>query len=256
MAKERKIILITGATAGIGEAIALLFAQNNWDIIITGRRQERLNKLQQRLEKEHGVAVLSLCFDVRDREATELQLQEIPAHWKQIDVLANNAGLAMGRDKFQDSLVDDWEVMLDTNVKGLLYVSKVVSNFMIENGYGHIINISSIAGKQVYAMGHVYCATKHAVDALSKGMRIDLLAHGIRVTSINPGAVETEFSIVRYKGDLEKANKVYEGFIPLYAADIADNVYYAATRPPHVNINEIIVTCLTQADAFNKIKSS
>ena len=245
-----KIILITGATAGIGEATASLFAQNGWNLIITGRRKERLDKLSKRIEENHKVKVLSLNFDVRDLNAVEEAVASLPQDWRKIDVLVNNAGLAVGRDAFQEAVFDDWERMIDTNVKGLLYISRMISPLMIANNKGHIINISSIAGSQVYAGGHVYCATKHAVEALSQGMRIDLLKHGIKVTSIKPGAVETEFSIVRFKGNKEVADSVYKGIVPLVAQDVAETVYFAATRPPHVNINEIMLTCTAQANAF------
>lgn len=249
-----KTILITGATAGIGEATALLFAKNAWNTIITGRRETRLIALAEKIRKTYGTKVLPLAFDLRDAEAVAQSIQQIPDEWKTIDVLVNNAGLARGRSTFQEANLDDWETMIDTNIKGLLYVSRLVAPMMIQRQRGHIINISSVAGKQVYAGGHVYCATKHAVDALGKAMRIDMLKHGIRVTSINPGAVETEFSIVRFHGDKAKADKVYEGYQPLTAIDVADTIYYAATRPPHVNINEIILTCTAQADVNHLVR--
>lgn len=245
-----KIALITGATAGIGEATAELFAQNQWSVIITGRRQERLTALAKTLTNTYGIEVKSLSFDVRNLEAVKEHLNTLPKKWQQIEVLVNNAGLAVGKADFQDGDIKDWEVMIDTNVKGLLYISRLVAPIMIENGKGHIINVSSIAGKQVYAKGNIYCATKHAVDALCKAMRIDLAKHGIRVTSINPGAVDTEFSIVRYKGDEAAAKKVYEGYTPLYAEDIADTIFYAATRPPHVTINELIIMPTAQPSAY------
>jgi len=253
---SNKIICITGATAGIGEATAHLFAQNNWNVIITGRRMQRLKTLAATLQQQYGVEVLPLCFDVQDVDAVKHAVESLNDAWRQIDVLVNNAGLAVGKEAFQTAEIADWERMIDTNVKGLLYMSRLVVPLMITNKKGHIINVSSIAGKEVYAGGHVYCATKHAVDALCKGLRIDLLKHRIKVTSINPGLVETEFSIVRFKGDVDKAKQVYTGFMPLIAQDIADNIYYAATRPPHVNINEIIVTCTAQANAHHLIKDA
>ena len=255
MNQTHKIALITGATAGIGKSTALLFAQKGWDVIITGRRKDRLEALQKQIEADYATKVLILNFDIQSWEESKASIESLSADWQKIDVLVNNAGLAMGRDDFHEADVKDWDTMINTNVKGLLYISRLVSPLMIERQKGHIINVSSIAGKQVYARGNVYCATKHAVDALSKAMRIDLLEYNIRVTSINPGAVETEFSIVRYKGDLEQAAKVYEGYQPLLAEDVADTIVYAATRPPHVNLNEIMLTCTTQANAFYNIKN-
>ncbi len=249
-----RIVLVTGATAGIGEATAELFAQEGWDVIITGRRAERLQLLQKKIESKYGNRCLSLCFDVRDQAAVNQQISTLDVNWRDIDVLVNNAGLASGRAPIQDADPNDWELMLDTNVKGLLYVTHAVTPGMIARKGGHIINISSIAGKQVYANGNVYCASKHAVDALCKGMRIDLLPHGIKVTSINPGAVDTEFSIVRFKGDKESAANVYKGYTPLYAEDIADTIYYAASRPKHVTINELIVMPTAQASAHYIVK--
>ncbi|MGB1241110.1 MAG: SDR family oxidoreductase [Chitinophagales bacterium] len=247
---QRKIILITGATAGIGEATAWLFAQNGWDLILTGRRKERLSDVAAKIEDTHKVSVLPLQFDVRNRASVKDVLTNLPKNWQSIDVLVNNAGLAMGRDSFQEANIDDWEIMIDTNIKGLLYVSRLISPIMIENGKGHIINISSTAGSQVYAGGHVYCATKHAVEALSQAMRIDLLKHGIKVTSIQPGMVETEFSVVRFKGNKKQADNVYKDITPLVAQDVAETVYFAASRPAHVNINEIMLTCTAQANSF------
>lgn len=248
---QNKIALITGATAGIGEATALLFAQNGWDLILTGRRTERLQQLAEHIRNsQHKVRTLLLSFDVRNYEQTKKHLEAIPTDWQNIDVLVNNAGLAVGFNDFHEAVIDDWERMIDTNVKGLLYVSRLISPLMVERKKGHIINVSSIAGKQVYSKGNVYCATKHAVDALCKAMRIDLVKHKIRVTSINPGAVETEFSNVRFKGDDARADQVYAGYDPLLAEDVADTIYYAATRPPHVTINELIIMPTAQADSF------
>ena len=249
-----KTILITGASSGIGEACAHVFAKNNCRVILTARRKDKLNSVKQTLEKEYKAEVLNLVFDVRNRTEVENAINTLPEEWKNIDVLVNNAGLSLGLDPLQNGNVDDWETMIDTNVKGLLYVSKVVSNMMIKNGYGHIINIGSIAGKESYLNGNVYCSTKAAVDSLTKSMRIDLLPHGIKVTGIHPGAVETEFSIVRFKGDVERANNVYKGFEPLHPEDIADVIYFSATRPAHVNINDMLVMPTAQANAttFNK----
>lgn len=246
----KKIVLVTGATSGIGEATARQFAEQGHDIIITGRRAERLDALQAELRSEHSVEVQSLCFDVRDRQATVSALEGLEQRWQAIDILVNNAGLASGKDPIQSGSIDDWEKMIDTNVKGLLYVSRTVIPWMIERGQGHIINIGSTAGKEVYADGNVYCASKHAVDALSKSMRIDLLGKGIKVTQIAPGAAETEFSIVRYHGNLEAAKKVYDGYEPMRAEDIAQLIVMASNLPKHLCINDLVVTSLAQANSF------
>jgi NADP-dependent 3-hydroxy acid dehydrogenase YdfG len=208
-----------------------------------------MEKLAKHLNDKYNVEVAVSSFDVRNREDTIGNLEALPEKWKKVTVLVNNAGLSQGLDPIQKGNIDDWETMIDTNVKGLLYVSRVVSNWMIENGKGHIINLGSIAGKEVYANGNVYCATKHAVDALNKGMRIDLLPYGIKVTAIHPGAVETEFSEVRFKGDKERAKKVYEGFEPLMAEDVAETIWFIASRPAHVNINDILIMPTAQANA-------
>lgn len=246
-----KITLITGATAGIGEACAHVFARERYDVIITGRRADRLEKLALQLKKEYNVNVLTLEFDVRNRQEVIDKLEALPDEWKKINVLVNNAGLSQGLDPVQDGSYGDWETMIDTNIKGLLYVTKVVSNWMITNGFGHIVNLGSIAGKEVYPNGNVYCASKHAVDALNKGMRIDLLPYGIKVTAVHPGAVETEFSEVRFKGDKVRAKKVYDGFEPLVAKDIAETIWFVVSRPPHVNINELTIMPTAQANAVN-----
>jgi len=251
-----KIALITGATSGIGKATAIQFAQNNYQLILTGRRNDRLVALKNELSASYQTAILTLNFDVQDNEAVQNALASLPSAWKKIDVLVNNAGLSLGLDPIQRANLADWEQMIDTNVKGLLYVSKIVSNWMIENKTGHIINIGSIAGKETYANGNVYCATKHAVDSLNKAMRLDLLTSGIRVTAIHPGAVETEFSVVRFKGDQQRADKVYEGFEPLRPSDIADAIYYASQTPAHVNINEIIIMPTAQANAGTIFRQS
>jgi NADP-dependent 3-hydroxy acid dehydrogenase YdfG len=244
------IVFITGATSGFGEACARKFAENGYQLILNGRRTDRLETLRQAIIEKYGSAVLLLPFDVRDEKATLAAIDSLPEEWKGIDVLINNAGLALGRDYFEEASLDDWNTMIDTNVKGFLYVAKAVSGLMAARKKGHIINLGSVAGKQVYEKGNVYCATKFAVDALSQGMRIDLLRHQIRVTSINPGAAETEFAQVRFKGDLTTAKKTYEGIDPLTAQDVADVIYYCTTLPPHVCINDLTLTCTRQADAL------
>lgn len=253
---KEKSILITGATAGFGKATAYKFAEYGWNIIITGRRTERLRAIEEDLIKTFRVKVLSLCFDIRERKEVEMAINDIPHDWKKIDVLVNNAGLAQGLALIHEGDIEDWETMIDTNIKGLLYISRKVMPIMVAQGYGHIINIGSIAGKQAYLKGNVYGATKFAVDAISKSMRIDLLPHGIKVTNISPGACETEFSLVRYKGDSERAKKVYDGFVPVSAADVADVIFFAATRPPHVVLNEIEITPLAQANAYYIVKQT
>ncbi len=248
------LAFITGATSGIGKSTAELFSKNGYDLIITGRRSERLNALKENLEKLHKIKVTTLCFDVRNQLEVENAINSLTTENKRIDVLVNNAGLAAGLSSLQEGNLSHWERMIDTNLKGLLYVTKVVSNLMIENKSGHIINIGSIAGKEVYANGNVYCATKHAVDALNKGMRIDLLPHNIKVTAVNPGMVETEFSIVRFDGDTERAKKVYQGLQPLRPEDIAETVFWVANRPAHVNINDIVIMPSAQATATVSIR--
>ena len=246
-----KIALITGASAGIGEACAHTFAREGYNLILTGRRIKRLEDLAQHLNNQYNIEVAVSSFDIRSREQVINNLEGLPAEWKKVDVLINNAGLSQGLDPIDKGSYDDWDTMIDTNIKGLLYTSKVVSNWMIANGSGHIINLGSIAGKEVYPNGNVYCATKHAVDALNKGMQMDLLQYGIKVTAIHPGAVETEFSEVRFKGDKERAKKIYEGFDPLVAQDIADTIWFVASRPAHVNINDLIIMPTAQAAATN-----
>jgi len=240
--------MITGATSGIGKATAIKLAKLGFNLIITGRREERLVELQGKLEKE-GVKTKILCFDIRDTKAIEGAVSKIENEWKNIDILVNNAGLAAGADPIQNGLWSDWEQMIDTNIKGLLYLSKQIIPLMIDRKKGHIINISSIAGKETYANGNVYCATKHAVEAITKGMRIDLLPHNIKVSSVSPGMVETEFSVVRFHGDQNKADNVYAGLTPLYANDIADTIEFIVTRPAHVNINDILIMPTAQASA-------
>jgi len=250
-----KIVLITGASSGFGEASARKFAAGGYDIIITGRRKERLEALKQQLEQAHSIKVFVLVFDVQDKAAVFAAIGQLPPDWQKIDILVNNAGLAAGRDFFDEASLDDWETMIDTNVKGLLYVSKAVIPLMVARKKGHIINLGSIAGKEVYEKGNVYCASKYAVDAISKSMRIDLLQHLIKVTAIHPGAAETEFSVVRFKGDEQQAQKIYEGYTPLSAGDVADTIWYCASVPPHVCINEVNITCLAQANSFYYNKS-
>lgn len=247
-----KIILITGATSGFGAACARKFAAaGGYDIIITGRRKERLDTLKQELSGTPGAPrVLTLVFDVQKKKAVDQAIAGLPESWKKIDILINNAGLALGRDFFDEANMDDWETMIDTNVKGLLYMSRAVLPLMTPHGKGHIINLGSVAGKEVYEKGNAYCASKFAVDAISRSMRIDLLRHNIKVTAIHPGAAETEFSNVRFKGDETQAKKIYEGYTPLYAEDVADTIYYCATLPSHVCLNEIVMTCTAQADAI------
>jgi len=243
-----KIALITGATSGIGKATALLLAENNFDLIITGRRSERLESLKTEIQEKDQVEVLALTFDVRNYEEVQKNLGDLPKKWQKIDVLVNNAGLAVGTSTIDKGELDDWNRMIDTNVKGLLHVSKIIIPLLIEQKKGHIINLSSIAGKEVYQSGNVYCASKHAADALSQAMRIDLLPHNIKVTNIAPGMVETEFSVVRYKGDQQQADAVYQNMKPLLAKDIAEVILFAAQRPAHVTLNDIVVMPTAQAN--------
>jgi 3-hydroxy acid dehydrogenase/malonic semialdehyde reductase len=251
-----KTVLVTGATSGFGKACAQKFAASGYNVIMTGRRKDRLEELEADLKKEFGVEVLTRVFDVQDKEAVFSSIGSLPDEWKNIDVLINNAGLALGRDFFDDADMTDWEIMLDTNLKGLLYVSRAVLPFMISKKRGHIINMGSVAGKVVYEKGNVYCASKSAVETISQSMRIDLLRHGIKVTAIHPGAADTEFSTVRFKGNQEMAKKIYEGYIPLSAEDVADTIFYCASLPPHVCINDLVITCTAQADSIYFHKNS
>lgn len=246
---NQKIALITGATAGIGYETAFLLAQNNYNLVLTGRRKERLESLKDKLVTDYNCQVLTLNFDIRSKTDTEAALNSIPEKWRSIDLLLNNAGLAAGLAPINTAEVEDWEEMIDTNVKGLLYTTRIVSPWMIERQSGHIINISSIAGKEAYPNGSVYCGTKHAVVAISKAMRIELLPYGIKVTTISPGAVETEFSLVRFRGDKEKASQVYNGFTPLSASDIAETILFVITRPAHVNIDDLLIMPTSQGSA-------
>ncbi|RLD46898.1 MAG: NAD(P)-dependent oxidoreductase [Bacteroidetes bacterium] len=244
-----KTILITGATSGIGKACAYQFGANENRLIIAGRRNERLLELKKDLEEKFSTEVLILSFDIRDNVQVKEAVASIPKEWKDIDILINNAGLAVGLSKIQDGEVDDWERMIDTNVKGLLYITRAISPNMVARKSGHIINIGSIAGKETYPFGNVYCATKHAVDSLTKAMRIDMVEYGIKVTQIAPGAVETEFSNVRFKGDDAKADSIYVGYEPLHPEDIADAAYYCSNLPAHVNINDMLIMPIAQASS-------
>jgi len=245
----KKIALITGATSGIGKASAQILALNGYDLIITGRREELLNELSAMIKKETDAEVLSLCFDVRELSQVEEAVNSLTGKWENIDLLINNAGLAVGLEPVYAGVVDDWDRMIDTNVKGLLYVSRLISPRMVAKESGYIINLSSIAGHEVYANGAAYCASKHAVQAITKAMRIELLPFGVKVSSISPGMVDTEFSKVRFKGDNERADNVYKGLTPLYANDIAEAILFMVTRPKHVNIDEIIIMPTDQASA-------
>lgn len=255
MTTNSKIALITGASSGIGKATANTFAEQGYDLFLIARRAERLTVIKDELIKKYNINVHCVSLDLRDRKALEAVWQEVPADWKKIDVLVNNAGLSLGLEPFFDGNVDDWENMIDTNIKSLLYVSKIVANEMIKKGSGHIINIGSIAGKESYPNGNVYCSTKAAVDSLTKSMRMDLVTKGIKVSAVHPGAVETEFSVVRFKGDQERADNVYKGFEPLVAQDIADVIYFMASRPAHVNVQDVLVMPTAQASAtiINKV---
>lgn len=248
-----KVVLITGATSGIGRATARAFAKEGNRVIVTGRREERLEALKAELEEEFGAKVCVVSFDVRDEQACNNLLSLLPEEFAEIDILVNNAGLASGLEHINEGASDDWNAMIDTNVKGLLYITRVVSNQMIARGKGgHIVNLGSTAGTQVYENGNVYCATKHAVHAISHGMRIDLLRHRIRVTEIRPGMVETEFSVVRFHGDKQRADGVYKGLKPLVGEDIAAAIVWATSQPEHVNIGEIVLTPTAQADSYYK----
>jgi len=247
---QQKTAFITGTTSGFGYAFSLRLASLGYKLVITGRREERLHELAEKIRKEYQVEVLPLCFDVRDKNACAEAINQLPENFRQIDLLVNNAGLAAGASPFDESDVEDFERMIDTNVKGLLYITKLIVPGMIERRKGHIINISSVAGIEVYPNGSVYCASKHAVNAITKGLRIDLVKHGIKVSSISPGAVETEFSMVRYHGDEEKAKAVYKGIVPLTAEDIADTLEFIVTRPDHVSINDIQLNPAQQANTY------
>ncbi|MDR0420588.1 MAG: SDR family NAD(P)-dependent oxidoreductase [Prevotellaceae bacterium] len=246
----KKIALVTGATSGIGKATAIMLATCGFSLIITGRRKQRLDELKSQIEIKYKSEVLPLCFDIRNRDEVCNAVKNIPQQWENIDVLVNNAGLAVGLNHIQDGLFDDWDRMIDTNIRGLLYITRCIAPLMIKNNRGHIINICSVAGKDVYENGNVYCATKYAVDALSKAMRIDMLQHNIKVTNVCPGAVETEFSIVRFKDDEKRAKATYAGMTPLTGDDIANVIKFVINLPPHVCINDIVVAPTDQANAL------
>jgi len=245
-----KVVFITGASSGIGKATAYEFAKKGADLIIGARRIERLEDIKNDIEQHYNSNVLTLQLDVTDLSMCKKNIMNLNEEWKSIDILVNNAGLASGKDKVQNADIDDWEVMIDTNVKGLLYMSRYVIDIMKERNKGHIINIGSTSGHEVYPGGSVYCGTKHAVDAISKGMRLDLVEYPIRVTEISPGMVESEFSLVRFKGNEDKAEKVYEGFVPLQPKDVAEAIVFAASRPKYVQINEIILSSSDQANSY------
>jgi 3-hydroxy acid dehydrogenase/malonic semialdehyde reductase len=251
MEKQRNYILISGASSGFGLATAKLFAKNSWDLILTGRRKERLESIKAEIFEENPkIDIILLNFDIQIKAEVENNVQSLPKEVLQnIKILLNNAGLALGRNSIDNGDVNDWEQMIDTNVKGLLYLSKEIIPYFKENKAGHIVNISSIAGKEVYPEGNVYCASKHAVDAISKAMRMDLLPYNIKVTNIAPGAVNTEFSLVRFKGNQETADAVYNGFEPLVAEDIAETIYFVCSRPAHVNINDLLIVPTAQASS-------
>ncbi len=251
-----KTILITGATSGFGKAIAEKFAANGFTVCVAGRREVRLAELKAELEHKYKAKVITLAFDVRDRKQVETAINHLKTQVERIDILVNNAGLASGLSSIEEGDIDDWEAMIDTNIKGLLYVTRQVAPVMTKQASGHIINIGSTAAKTVYKNGNVYCATKFAVDALNQAMRIDMLNYGIKVTAIHPGMAETEFSLVRFKGDEDRAKSVYADFNPLKAEDIADIAWYCANLPPHVCINDLTVTCLTQATSVYSIKEA
>ncbi len=249
-----RTVFITGATSGIGKACAEKFASNGDNIIINGRRKDRLSELKISLENNFKIKVFESVFDVQKKDEVFSAIKNLPDEWQAIDILINNAGLALGRDYFDEADIDDWDTMMQTNVNGLLYVSRAILPLMTKRNSGHIINLGSVAGKEMYEKGNVYCASKAAVDAISKTMRIDLLQHRIKVTAIHPGAVETEFAMVRFKGDTNKAADTYKNFKPLSGFDIAEIIYYSASLPPHVCINDVVITPLAQANAiyFNK----
>lgn len=245
-----RIVFVTGATSGIGKACAEKFAADGDKIIINGRREDRLQELKNHLEEKYKTEILIAEFDVQKKDEVFNSINNLSEKWRIVDILINNAGLAIGRDLFDEADLNDWETMLQTNVNGLIYVSKAILPFMTQKNSGHIINIGSVAGNEMYERGNIYCASKTAVDAISRSMRIDLLPHHIKVTNIKPGAVETEFSKVRFKGDEEKAAKTYEGFVPLRATDIADTIFYCASLPPNVCINDLTITCINQANGI------
>lgn len=245
----RRLALITGATSGIGEATAYALAKEGLNLILTARRAERLESIKQKLEDQYNIRVLTLAFDIRVQKEVYDNISSLPAEWRDISILINNAGLAVGLNSIESGVVEDWERMIDTNIKGLLYISRLISEIMKSKGSGHIVNIGSVAGKGVYNGGNVYCATKFAVDALSKSMLLDLSPYNIKVSQVNPGAVETEFSKVRFKGDEERASAVYKGFTPLTAEQVAEVIRYIVTAPPNVNLSDVTILPIAQASA-------
>lgn len=251
----RSIAIITGATAGIGRATAITLARNNYDVVITGRRTDKLENVEEEIRSKTDADVLSLNFDIRDAGAVSKACERLTGKWDEVDVLVNNAGLAAGLSSIQEGSLEDWEQMIDTNIRGLLYITRLITPGMVNRKKGHIINLGSIAGKEAYEKGNVYNATKYAVDGLTQAMRIDLVEHGIKVTAINPGAVETEFSLVRFKWDEKEATRVYEGFTPLYAEDIAEAILFVVTRPHHVNIDDMIIMPTSQARSRKIIRN-
>ncbi len=251
-----RTVFITGATSGIGRACAEVFAENGDNLILNGRREERLNDLKNELESRFKIKVVTLAFDVTNKAGVFTSIESITSTGQEVDILVNNAGLALGRDSFEEADIQDWETMINTNINGLLYVSKAVLPMMTSRKKGHIVNLGSVAGKEAYEKGNVYCGTKAAVDLISRSMRIDLLPYNIKITAIHPGAVETEFSIVRFKGDMEKAANFYKGFTPLSARDVADVIFYACSLPEHVCLNDIVLTPTQQANAIYINKNS
>ena len=245
----RKIALITGATSGIGKATAQILATNGYDLIVTGRREQLLKELSENLISDTGAGVISLCFDIRDLKQVEKAIDSLTGRWSDIDLLVNNAGLAVGIEPVHEGVIDDWERMIDTNIKGLLYLSRIISPRMVAKESGHIINVSSIAGHEAYPNGAAYCGSKHAVKAITKAMRIELLPFGVKVSSISPGIADTEFSLVRFKGNQDRAENVYKGLTPLYAPDIAEAILFMVTRPAHVNIEDLVIMATDQASA-------
>jgi serine 3-dehydrogenase len=253
---DGKNVLVTGASSGIGKACAEAFAERGCRLLLAARRKERLDKLAADLHQHSSVEVFTVGLDVRDREAVDASIAGLPEAWREIDILVNNAGLSRGLSPLQEGNVNDWEEMIDTNVKGLLYVTRAVLPGMVNRGHGHVINIGSIAGHEVYPGGNVYCATKHAVTALNRGLAIDTLGTGVRVSSVDPGMVETEFSLVRFRGDAERADTVYDGIDPLTPADVAEAVLFCATRPGNANVREMIMTAGAQASAVHAHRTS
>ncbi|MDD2199467.1 MAG: SDR family NAD(P)-dependent oxidoreductase [Bacteroidales bacterium] len=245
------IVMVTGSTSGIGKAIAELLAKNGFRVIVTGRRKERIEELVDELKLKHNCSITGLSFDITNKDEVYDAIDSLPEEWRNIDILINNAGLASGLDPIYEGDLNDWEIMIDTNIKGLLYISRKITKGMIERQKGQIINIGSIAGREVYPSGNVYNATKHAVDAITKAMRIDLLKYKIRVSQVAPGLVKTEFSEVRFHGDTERAEQVYQGYEPLQAIDIAEAVHFVITRPEHVNINDMLIMPTAQANSYN-----